>query len=347
MEMNITKWLALGASALVVIGCVSFPDVQNAREVQLTQLTHVAAYGIDPQLPVNKNDMVREYPVDKIAAHTYVIHGPLGYFSVANQGFMNNPAFVVTAESVVVIDPGSSLQAGRMVMKQLRKVTNKPVTHVLNTHIHPDHWLGNQAVLEVYPNAVLMAHPEMIKRAPGVAQEWVSLVQTLTNGFTAGTRAVIPTVAIGDRAELKTGGMTFRIHAPRDAHSNTDIMIQALEDSVVFGGDNLMSKRLPRLDDATFKGSIEACRVAASLNARHYVPGHGPTGDVRIVKAYETYLTSLYAEVKKHYDAGKSDFEMKDAVVAKLKPYADWANFKDVVGKHISLAILEIERTSF
>ena len=34
---------------------------------------------------------------------------------------------------------------------------------------------------------------------------------------------------------------------------------------------------------------IEACRVAASLNARHYVPGHGPTGGVEIVKAYQAH----------------------------------------------------------
>lgn len=288
-------------------------------------------------------DMIREYPAVKIAAHTYVIHGPLEFASVANQGFMNNPAFIVTEEGVVVIDPGSSLQAGRMVMKQLRTVTDKPVTHVLNTHVHGDHWSGNQAVREAYPKAVLMAHPEMIKRARGVAESWLSLLQRLTNGFTEGTRAVIPTVAIGDGAELKTGGLTFRIHAPADAHSHTDIMIQVLEDLVVFGGDNVLSKRMARLDDATFKGGIEACRVAASLNAKHYVPGHGPTGDVTIVKAYETYLTTLYAEVKKHYDEGKSDFEMKAAVVAKLKPYADWTHFDDVVGKHISLAVLEIE----
>lgn len=317
--MPVTKWLAVGACAMVVIGSVSFS--------------------------ADKNDMVRDYPVDKIAARTYVIHGGLGYFTVANQGFMNNPAFVVTAEGVVVIDPGSSVQAGRMVMKQLRKVTDKPVTHVLNTHVHPDHWLGNQAVIEVYPNAVLIAHPETIKRAPGMVEEWVKLIHGLTNGFTAGTRGQVPTVAMGDGTELKTGGVTFRIHAPPDAHSQTDIMIQVLEDSVVFGGDNLMFKRLPRLDDATFKGSIEACRIAAGLNANRYVPGHGPTGGVEIVKAYEAYLTALYAEVKKHYDAGRNDFEMKDAVVAKLKPWADWANFDDVVGKHISLAILEIERS--
>jgi hypothetical protein len=32
---------------------------------------------------------------------------------------------------------------------------------------------------------------------------------------------------------------------------------------------------------------------------------------------------------------------------ALTKPYAEWANFGDVAGKHIGLAILEIERTSF
>lgn len=324
--MKITKWLAVGAAALFATGCASFPDGPPPHPAPLT--AHV----------------VRDYPADRVAAHTYVIHGPLGPPSAANQSFMNNPGFVVTAEGVVVIDPGSSVQAGRMVMKQIRKVTDKPVTHVLITHIHGDHWLGNHGVREAYPNAVLMAHPETVKRAPGVSEDWVNLVRSLTEGFSAGTRADVPTVPIGDGAELKTGGMTFRIHAPKNAHSHTDIMIQVVEDSVVFGGDNLLFKRLGRLDDATFKGSIEACRIAAGLNATRYVPGHGPTGGVEIVKAYEAYLVTLYAEVKKHYDSGKSDFEMKNVVMEKLKPYADWANFSDVIGKHISLAILEIER---
>src|SRR5262249_2830664 len=151
---------------------------------------------------------------------------PLEFASAANEGFMNNPGFVVTADGVVVIDPGSSLQSGRMVLKQLRKVTNKPVTHVFNTHIHGDHWLGNQAIREAYPGAVLIAHPEMIRQVPGRAEEWVKLMHGMSGGFTAGTRAVPPTVPIGNGQELKTGQVTFRIHAPAAAHSNTDIMIE-------------------------------------------------------------------------------------------------------------------------
>ena len=102
-------------------------------------------------------NIVRDYLVDQVAPHTYVIHGPLGYPSVENQSFMNNPGFVITDIGVVLIDPGSSVQAGRMVLKQIQTVTDKPITHVINTHIHGDHWLGNHAVAEVFPKAVLMA----------------------------------------------------------------------------------------------------------------------------------------------------------------------------------------------
>ena len=92
-------------------------------------------------------DVVRPYPAQKVSPSVFVIHGPQGVPSVENQSFMNNPAWVITSEGVVVIDPGSSVQAGRMVMAQLKKTTKKPVTHVFNTHVHGDHWLGNQAVL--------------------------------------------------------------------------------------------------------------------------------------------------------------------------------------------------------
>jgi glyoxylase-like metal-dependent hydrolase (beta-lactamase superfamily II) len=294
------------------------------------------------------DDVLKDYPAARIAPHTYVIQGPMGYPSVENQGFMNNPAFVLTRDGVVVIDPGSSVQAGRMVLRQIRKVTTKPVTHVLDTHVHGDHWLGNQAILEAYPKAILMAHPDMIRQAnDGAAERWVSFMEKATDGFTRGTRAAIPPVAIDEGQELKAGGMTFRIYAPANAHSHTDMMILQVEDSVLFGGDNLLYKRIARMDDGTFAGSIAACDKAIRIGAKHYVPGHGPAGDITVAKAYRGYLSTLLAEVKRQHEAGKADFEMKEAVVAKLGPYRDWVNFNDEVGRHISLAALEIEGESF
>ncbi len=287
---------------------------------------------------------VRDYPLTKIAAHTYVIHGPLGFPSVENQGFMNNPGFVITKDGVVVIDPGASLQIGRMLLKQMRTVTKKPVTHVFNTHIHGDHWLGNQAIREAYPKAVLMGHPEMLKMIKqGEGEAWVKLMDDMTKGYTKGTKSVPPDVAALDRTDVKIGGMTFRVHAPEKAHSHTDIMIEAVEESVIFTGDNVLNQTIGRMGDGTFKGNIAACDRIAAVKAKRYVPGHGPTGDVSIVTNYRNYLATVFNEVKQQYDLGKSDFEMKDGIVAKLKPYFGWNRFDLELGKHIGLAVLEIE----
>ncbi len=293
---------------------------------------------------VQAAEQQRDYPLTRLAPHTYIIQGPVGYPSVENQGFMNNPGFVITRNGVVVIDPGSSVQSGRMVLKQLRTITRLPVTHVINTHVHGDHWLGNQAIVEAYPKAVLMAHPEMIRLANnGAGAEWVALMERSTNGFTRGTVAVVPVVAMNDGAELKAGGMTFRFYAPSDAHSHTDIMIQVVEESVVFAGDNVLNQRIARMDDATFAGNIAACEVAAAIKAKVYVPGHGPAGDIKVVNNFHTYLSTLFNEVKALHEQGKLDFEMKDAVVARLVPYQNWPGFSDEVGRHISLAVLELD----
>ena len=290
-------------------------------------------------------DVVRPYPAQQVAAGTYVIHGPQGLPSKANQGFMNNPAWVVTADGVVVIDPGSSVQAGRMMVAQLRKTTKKPVTHVFNTHVHGDHWLGNQAVLEAWPQATIIAHPDMIKQAKdGAAEFWLKLMSDMSGGYTDGTRAEIPTVEAADGQEFRIGGKTFRIHSSTDAHSKTDLMIEIVEDRTLFTGDNVLNRQVMNMRDGTFKGVMKATDQALALNAKLYVPGHGKTGDRKFVAEQKAYFDILMAEVRRMYDEGKSDYEMKPVIAGKLKAYKNWAEWDTNLGQQISLAILEIEQ---
>lgn len=287
---------------------------------------------------------VRDHNAVQVAPHTWVIHGPLGDPSVDNQGFMNNPAFVVTTAGVVVIDPGSSVQAGRMVLRQVRKVTEQPVTHVLNTHVHGDHWLGNQAIHDIFPDAKFMAHPLMIKGAhDGQAKRWLDLIDQLTEGFTRGTRIVLPTVPVVEDQRLAIGGLTFRILAPPKAHSGTDIMIHVVEEGVLFLGDNVMNGRLGGMGDGTFHGSIAACERALTVPARIFVPGHGQTGGREIVAAYRDYLAILFDTARAQYDQGKQDYEMKPAIREKLARFTGWVGFDLNFGRHISVAVLEIE----
>lgn len=287
---------------------------------------------------------VREHAAEQVAPRTWVIHGPLGDPSPANQGFMNNPAFVVTADGVVVIDPGSSVHAGRMVLRQIRKITDKPVTHVLNTHVHGDHWLGNHAFHDVFPDAKFMAHPRMIEGAHGgQAKRWLDLLDQLTEGFTRGTRPVIPTVPVVEDQSFTAGGITFRILAPPKAHSGTDIMIHVVDEDVLFLGDNVMNGRLGGMGDGTFRGSVAACERALAVPAKVFVPGHGRTAGKEIVAAYRDYLAILFETARAEYDKGLQDYEMKDTIRAKLGRFAGWAGFDLNLGRHISVAVLEIE----
>jgi glyoxylase-like metal-dependent hydrolase (beta-lactamase superfamily II) len=296
----------------------------------------------------NAAPTVPDYPAEKLAEHTYVIHGPLGYPSKENLGFMNNPAFVITKTSVVVIDPGSTLETGRMVLRQIRKLTQLPVTHVLNTHVHGDHWLANHAFADVFPKAAFYGHPAMIKKAKdGEAATWLANMKSMTDGASIGTEAVIPDNEVIEGGVLKVGGIEFRIYAPEKAHSHTDVMIEVVEDSVVLLGDNVMSKRFGRMDDGTFRGNIAACDRAMEINAKHYIPGHGQSGSVKLVKDYRDYLAMIYSEVGKYYEEGMADFEMKPLIEKKVSAYHGWSGFEDEFGRHISLAVLEVERAEF
>jgi hypothetical protein len=66
-----------------------------------------------------------------------------------------------------------------------------------------------------------------------------------------------------------------------------------------------------------------------------------------VIEPFCDYLTTLYGRVSELCAEGFSDFERKDSVVASLSAYQDGSGFSAEVGRHISLALLEIERAEF
>lgn len=314
------------------------------RQIVFTLLCLLGAWATAAE----KAPPIPDYEATQVAANTYVIHGPMAIPSAENKGFINNPAFIVTPEGVVVIDPGSSVQVGEMVLRAIAKVTPKKVVTVLNTHEHGDHWLGNQAMRESRPMVPIFGHPNMIKAIEaGGAQLWINNMEQLTEGATRGTVSVPPNMTVNDGDVLTIAGLTVHFHYVSSAHSSSDVMIYVEEEGVLFTGDNVNNGRIVRMDDGSFSGNIAACIKAMTIPAKVFVPGHGQSGGQSLVFTYRDYLSGLYAAVEKYYEQGLSDFEMKPKVAAELKRFKDWSGFEDELGKHISLAYLEIEAKAF
>lgn len=70
----------------------------------------------------------------------------------------SNSTVIVLDDSVVVVDTQTTLTATRGVIEQIRKLTDKPVHWVINTHWHGDHVQGNQLYREAFPNVQFIAH---------------------------------------------------------------------------------------------------------------------------------------------------------------------------------------------
>ena len=288
------------------------------------------------------------FTAEKVSEHVYVIHGPLELPNETNEGFMNNPAFVVTDKGVVVVDPGSSVHTGNMLLREIRKVTDLPVIAVFDTHVHGDHWLGNDAVQRAYPEADIYAHHKMITMVDGgEGENWLDLMHTMTKGATDGTKIVNARDALKGGEDLTIGGHQFQIIHQGQAHTLTDIMILYKQDNVLFTGDNVSNKRLIRLVDASFKGSIETIDAARKLNPAVVVPGHGKTGGTELLDNYQSYLSTLYDNVSKYFEEDLSDFEMKPMIHKELSKFHDWSGYEDELGKHISGAYLEVEAAAF
>lgn len=290
---------------------------------------------------------VGSFRFEQVNHNVYVMHGPLGEPDRENQGFMNNPGFIVLDNGIVLIDPGGSVQVGRKVLEEIGKVTDKPVVAVFNTHIHGDHWLGNQAVAELYPDIKMYAHPDMITQARGnEGQVWVDMMERLTEGASKGTTIVTPNRSVVHQDEITVGGQHFRIHSFIPSHTNTDIMIEHVESKTLFMGDNGFNRRMARFDDSSsMHGNIEVLEYARRLGMKVYVPGHGSSGawDTAI-KPFHDYLLLVQKIVQQGFEDGLENYEIKEIALDQVKAYQDWANFETNFGKHIGKMYLEIER---
>ncbi|MEW6612317.1 MAG: MBL fold metallo-hydrolase [Pseudomonadota bacterium] len=299
--------------------------------------------------PAAKAPPIRaDYPVEKIAPHTYVIHASTELPNPQNQGFMSNMAFVVTKAGVVVFDTGASVQAGEFLVRKIKSVTKQPVTHVFNSHKHGDHWLGNQAIAAAWPRARFFAHADDIAAIKnGEGQMWIDMMQDMTKGATAGTAMRVPDnpVKAGDRFQV--GGMQFIVHYYGHAHTPGSIMVEVPEEKVVLMGDNLFAERAPGLRDANIKGNLLALEKVKDLPDQHIVPGHGRTDGKPLLDDFHAYLDTLRQSVKKYQEQGLSDFEMKDKVIADMARFQHLVGFQDVIGQHINRVYLELEQESF
>jgi cyclase len=68
-----------------------------------------------------------------------------------------NVIVIVNDQDVTVFDSNTRPKTARMVLAEIRKLTDKPVRWLINSHWHMDHWSGNGEYVKAYPGVQIVA----------------------------------------------------------------------------------------------------------------------------------------------------------------------------------------------
>ena len=194
----------------------------------------------------------RELSIEKVRANLFVI----------TDDYDGNTAVFIRADGVVLVDTKSA-GSGQRILDLVRTVTDKPITHILNTHTHVDH---------VGSNAFFAPQVEVIAQENTAGQ-----MHGMEDFRESAAKHGLPDRTFKDALTLFSGEDTIDLHYFGAAHTNGDAFIVFRAAGVMHAGDTF-----PGLNVVERSGGSEVdypktmSRAAGEIAGVHTViPGHG------------------------------------------------------------------------
>lgn len=278
-----------------------------------------------------------------VVDNVYAIVGPITGRTAENDALNNNLGFVVTDTGVVLIDSGASRLGAKQVDAAIDAVTDKAITHVINTGSQDHRWLGNAYFFE--QGAEIVALKRTVATQKEFADQHVARLEEVLGERFAGTEPMQAADPIdADRAKIEIGGTTFELIWFGDAHFPGDIVVWLPQQETIFTGDMVYVDRMlgihPWSDVLSWQ---EAFHEMEKLQAVHVVPGHGQVTDLARARAEAgDYLDFLVSEIRTAVD----NFEGLQATVDRLTDapqFKHLENFDNWHRTNISRAYTQIE----
>jgi cyclase len=184
-----------------------------------------------------------------------------------------NVTVLVADDGVVLVDDKFAMDHDG-IMVELRKITDKPVLYVINTHLHQDHSGGNAALQAL--SAKVIAH-ENARR---------TMAETQDTG--------LPNITLDEHLRLYHGEFVLDLYYLGRGHTDGDLVIHLPEQRIVLMGDLFATwEPYVHLIHYAAGGSLRewsrTLERAIALDFDTVIPGHSGVTD----RAHlETYLAT-------------------------------------------------------
>jgi len=244
--------------------------------------------------------------VTQLADGVHVIRHP-----DAPDGFpQGNTTVVIGTECVLVVDSCYLPSAAREDIAQIRQWTDKPVRHLVNTHWHYDHTLGNGEYAAAFPGLSVIAHtetrnqirgmnPGWFDRYPGLGERYRKILADgkLPNGtpLSAETRAElekavaqrgpvvaefqprpgrVPDLTFDQALTIDVGGRVVQVLHLGRGNTAGDAVVWLPAERILATGD-LVDTPVPYIGSGYPLDQIKTLDRLIALDAAIMIPGHG------------------------------------------------------------------------
>jgi cyclase len=286
-----------------------------------------------------------------------------------------NAAIILLGDSVLVVDTHSKPSAARALIEQIKKLTDKPVRYVVNTHFHWDHYQGNQAYPSSWPAGVEIISSEATREnieqrgIPRVKYEIANMPQEIeklksdlakatdrkqketlqsnlqqAESYFAELKSMqftLPTMTFDRSFILYRQTRTIQILWLGNAHTNGDVWVYLPKEKIIICGDALHGWT-PFMADSYPFDWIRTLDAVEKLDFDQALGGHG---DVMRGKGkfemWKSYFRDLLDQTAEAYSNGASleqaQSQVSKALIAKYAARFD-PNFAQSVNANIAKA---------
>ena len=223
--------------------------------------------------------------IEKVRDNLYLITGGGG-----------NTAAFITNSGVVLVDTKLA-NWGQAILDQVKSVTDKPVTHIINTHTHGDHVGSNEFFA---PTVEIVAH------------EHTGANMTKMDAFKdPAKKYALPDRTYKDRLTVLQGNDAIDLYHFGPAHTNGDTFVVFRGLRVMHAGDVFPGQRTPLIDVANgasgvqYPATIEEA-VAGIKNVETVIPGHSGVTTWQAFVEYGEFNRAFLSAVQAAAKAGKT-----------------------------------------
>ena len=241
----------------------------------------------------------------------------------------SNSVFLVTDAGVLVIDTREHPRAAQDLIARIRKVTDKPIKWVINSHFHGDHTYGNAAFQAA--GATFVAQQETARIMKLVQPKEMTRRQDYfkENKYDPNeVKLILADVTFDNQMSIYLGGREIRLMYFGPGQQSGDTFVLFPHDRALFTPGAFARHSMPNM---AFTPDVESwikllSQVAARNDYDYILPAHGDVAHREDIKELQSMLADEYATVK---DAVAKQMPLEEAQAKLTFPqYKDWRNYE-------------------